>query len=640
MGHPLHLLLIEDSEDDARLLLRTLTRGGYDVQYERVETAAALQLALDQGSWQVIISDYSLPMFDAPSALALVRAHNLDIPFLIVSGTITEDAAVTSLKAGAHDFITKGRMARLIPAIERELREVEERRARRLAEHALQQSEERYRSLVETSPDAILLTDLDGTIVFCNRQAARLCGFPTIEDLLWTSLTALVIPDDQPRIRADIERTARESRIATVEYTLRRHDAPPFPAECTISAVQQVGQQPTGFVAVLRDISERARAAAQITRQIAHLGALRAIDMAITASLDLRVTLNVCLDQITSQLKVDAAAILQLDPHTQFLHYVAGRGFDTPTIKRVWMRLGSGLAGRVAYERHMVSIPDVRTDPEWAEHIVYGDDAFVAYFGMPLVAKGQINGVLEIFHRAPLQPDTDWLDFFETLAGQVAIAIDNAVLFDDLQHSHTDLALAYDTTLEGWAQALDLRDKETEGHSRRVTELTMELAQALGIRSAELAHIRRGALLHDIGKLGIPDSVLLKPGPLTDAEWAIMRNHPVYAYQWLANIAFLRPALEIPYCHHEKWDGSGYPRGLRGEQIPLPARIFAMVDVWDAMRSNRPYRQALPVDAVLDHIEGLAGTHFDPAVVVVFLEMMRAKAGGKAREIGKSAQRE
>jgi two-component system cell cycle sensor histidine kinase/response regulator CckA len=166
MGHPLHLLLIEDSEDDARLLLRTLTRGGYDVQYERVETAAALQLALDQGSWQVIISDYSLPMFDAPSALALVRAHNLDIPFLIVSGTITEDAAVTSLKAGAHDFITKGRMARLIPAIERELREVEERRARRLAEHALQQSEERYRSLVETSPDAILLTDLDGTIVF------------------------------------------------------------------------------------------------------------------------------------------------------------------------------------------------------------------------------------------------------------------------------------------------------------------------------------------------------------------------------------------------------------------------------------------------------------------------------------------
>ena len=200
--------------------------------------------------------------------------------------------------------------------------------------------------------------------------------------------------------------------------------------------------------------------------------------------------------------------------------------------------------------------------------------------------------MLEIFHRAPLNPDEEWLSLLEAVATQVAIAIDNAVLFADLQRSNLELALAYDTTLEGWSSALDLRDKETEGHTRRVTEMSVDLARAMGVSDAELVHIRRGALLHDIGKMGIPDSVLLKPGPLTEEEWKIMRKHPVYANELLSPIAYLRPALDIPYCHHEKWDGTGYPRGLKGEQIPLAARIFAVVDVWDALRSDRPYRGA------------------------------------------------
>jgi len=187
---------------------------------------------------------------------------------------------------------------------------------------------------------------------------------------------------------------------------------------------------------------------------------------------------------------------------------------------------------------------------------------------------------------------------------------------------NVDLTHAYDATIEGWSRALDLRDKETDGHCRRVTDLTLRLACALGLPAERLLSVRRGALLHDIGKMGVPDGILLKPGPLSDDEWAIMRRHPSAAYELLSPIEFLHPALDIPYCHHEKWDGTGYPQGLAGEQIPFAARVFAVVDVWDAMCSDRPYRAGWPPARVCEHIRGLSGTHFDPQVVDAFLCLM------------------
>jgi PAS domain S-box-containing protein/putative nucleotidyltransferase with HDIG domain len=189
----------------------------------------------------------------------------------------------------------------------------------------------------------------------------------------------------------------------------------------------------------------------------------------------------------------------------------------------------------------------------------------------------------------------------------------------EIRRSKNELALAYDATLVGWVKALDLRDRETEGHSQRVAEMCVRLAQAVGYEGEDIETIRRGALLHDIGKMGIPDHILFKPGPLTDEEWSLMRKHPEYAYEWLAPIEYLRPSLDIPYSHHEKWDGTGYPRGLKGEDIPLPARIFAIVDVWDALRSKRPYREVWPEEKVCNYIRSLSGKQFDPMVVEVFL---------------------
>jgi putative nucleotidyltransferase with HDIG domain len=215
------------------------------------------------------------------------------------------------------------------------------------------------------------------------------------------------------------------------------------------------------------------------------------------------------------------------------------------------------------------------------------------------------------------------------------VAIDNARLFEDLQRSNRELEksnfkleaanlelkIAYEATLNGWVHALDLRDKETEGHTQRVTILTERLAQVMGVEGDQLLHIRRGALLHDIGKMAIPDGILLKQGKLTDEERILIQEHPTIAYKMLRPIEFLLPAINIPYCHHEKWDGTGYPLGLKREEIPFDARIFAVIDVWDALTSNRPYRQAFPQDEVRQRIKADSGRHFDPRVVEAFLEM-------------------
>jgi HD-GYP domain-containing protein (c-di-GMP phosphodiesterase class II) len=211
----------------------------------------------------------------------------------------------------------------------------------------------------------------------------------------------------------------------------------------------------------------------------------------------------------------------------------------------------------------------------------------------------------------------------QTLAGQAAIAIDNSQLFDNLQRSNQEIRQAYDTTLEGWARALELRDRETEGHTRRVTELTMRLARHMKISEDELVNIYRGVLLHDIGKMGVPDQILRKTGPLNSNEWIEMHKHPQYAFDLLAPIPYLRPALDIPYCHHEHWDGSGYPRGLKGEQIPLSARIFSIVDIWDALLSDRPYRSAWPREKVENYLKDISGTILDPRMVETFLNMIK-----------------
>lgn len=366
----------------------------------------------------------------------------------------------------------------------------------------------------------------------------------------------------------------------------------------------------------------RAQLYEQSQRQVRRLTSLRDIDSAIASSFDLRLTLNILMDQTVSHLNVDAVNIGLYHPDLQSLTYLTGVGFRIPSPTRPQVRMGEGLAGQVLVRQRTCHITNLQNAPEATNELLVKREGFVTYIGIPLIVKGQTKGVFEVFHRSPLSPTPDWMEFLHTLAGQAAIAIDSSQLFENLQRSNQELIQAYDTTLEGWARALELRDRETEGHTRRVTELTMRLARYIGVNDNEMVNIYRGVLLHDIGKMGVPDHILKKKGKLTDEEWAEMRKHPTYAYNLLSPISFLRGVLDIPYCHHEHWDGSGYPRGLKGEQIPLAARIFSVVDNWDALLSDRPYRKAWAQEKVKMYLRESAGKILDPRIVDIFLSMI------------------
>jgi PAS domain S-box-containing protein len=780
----LRLLVIEDSEDDTLLVVRELRQGGYEVDFRRVDTAQGMETALASQSWDLIICDYSMPAFSAPNALKVLQDAASDIPFIIVSGTIGEETAVAALKAGAHDFLIKGNFARLLPAIERELRDAIVRRKRKEAERSLQESEAKFRRLVEYLPAVVYISSASegNPTIYVSPQIKDMLGYTPEEWLADPDLWQKTIhPQDRQKVLTQVmadlqtgspfdmeyQMVARDGRVVWVrdqstlvrdkdrqpqfrqgimlDITNQKQHEQELEAIAAVASIlrtpktleeildhlldealrlvsAQAGsiwlydpetrrvrmeasrnwekgsissyrlgegipgivvesgqefvsrefcsepripnsaqaQSPKGvggaciplhaadkivgvmFIHVtlpreltlleLRVLSTLAsiggntinsmRLHEQTVQQLERLGALREIDLAISSSLDLRLTLHTVLEQIIKQLRVDAADVLLAKSGSGFLEHIASQGFRTPAIKATSLRLGEGLAGKAAIDREILHIEDLNHNEDaFMRKNLLADEDFVSYFAVPLVAKGEVKGVLEIFHRSRLSPPPEWMNFLDALGWQTAIAIDNALLFEDLQRSNKNLLISYDATIEGWSRALDLRDRETEGHTERVTKFTLQLAQAMGIPEEHLIHIWRGSMLHDIGKMGVPDGILLKPGKLTSEERELMRKHPQFAYDMLKPVRFLREALTIPYYHHEKWDGSGYPHGLKGEMIPLEARIFAVVDVWDALSNDRPYRPAWPREKVIRYIKEQSGKRFDPQVVEKFLEL-------------------
>jgi HD-GYP domain-containing protein (c-di-GMP phosphodiesterase class II) len=366
-----------------------------------------------------------------------------------------------------------------------------------------------------------------------------------------------------------------------------------------------------------------ARLFEQMKSHLKKLQILRNVDTAITSSLDVDDVLESVLTQVVEGLQVDIAVIYLFDENSETLNYAGNMGFTTLGNPEVKIGLGQGYVGKVAAKKTPVFVPEIDyTSDGKAYPYSFVAEGVTSYFGFPLISTGNFKGVLEVLHRDRLDPDEEWYEFAETLARQTAIAVDNLTLFSNLQQANHELLEAYDATIEGWAHALEIRDKETEGHSRRVVTLTADIASRFGFKPAEIEHILRGVILHDIGKMGIPDEILHKPGPLTEEEWVIMRRHPDFAYEMLKDIKYLRPALNIPRYHHERWNGSGYPEGLKGEAIPLEARIFAVVDAWDALTSDRPYRDAWSVEKTKQYMLDQSGKEFDPEVVKAFLEMI------------------
>ncbi len=349
------------------------------------------------------------------------------------------------------------------------------------------------------------------------------------------------------------------------------------------------------------------------------VGALAGVGSAINSSLGLKRVLEMVMDSLIALMGAERGFLMLKEPNGELKVRVA-RGMAHEDLEEGVFSISKTVVRNVAESGEAVLTTNAQDDPRFGGQHSVAAYRLLSILCAPLKIKDDLIGVIYVDNRAHtgIFGNND-LGLISAFSNQAAVAIDNASLFDDLQESNAELEIAYQATLEGWVRALDLRDKETEGHTQRVTTLTVRLAQAMGVGEDAMLHITRGALLHDIGKMAIPDAILLKPGSLTEEERALIQKHPIYAYEMLSPIKFLLPALDIPYCHHEKWDGSGYPRGLKGEGIPFAARVFSVVDVWDALISDRPYRKGLPPDEIRGRIRKDSGSHFDPKVVDAFL---------------------
>jgi putative nucleotidyltransferase with HDIG domain len=345
-----------------------------------------------------------------------------------------------------------------------------------------------------------------------------------------------------------------------------------------------------------------------------------------SASLNREEVLEEVMDSLIGLMRAERGFLMLRDEPTGELKPEVAR---PPSLGAEAFEFSHTIVQRVAESGEPVLTTNAQEDPRFEGQVSVAAYQLRSIMCAPLKNKDKLIGVIYVDNRAKagLFQKSD-LDLIKAFANQAAVAIDNATLFDrlqrtnrELQKSKDELEEAYQKTLEGWVHALDLKDKETEGHTRRVMSLTERLARSMGVEGEALEHIRRGALLHDIGKMGIPDSILMGKEQLTSDERELMRQHPIYARDMLWPIKFLRPAIDIPYCHHEKWDGTGYPRGLKGMEIPFAARIFMIVDVWDALVSDRSYRKAMPPEEVRQIIRADAGKHFDPNVVKTFLDL-------------------
>ena len=373
----------------------------------------------------------------------------------------------------------------------------------------------------------------------------------------------------------------------------------------------------------LENALQRMIAQQKISTQIRNISFLKLISRTINTAMDFETVVGSLLKQILRFLDSDAIALYLNDKESGGLVCRAQSGFNTILIEEAHIKYGQAYVGIAAEEQRIISVScfsDI--DPKSQLATLLHAEGFLSQHCAPIIIGGKTTGVLEVWQRKVFAPSPEWLILFDAIASQTGLALDYNTIYADLQKAYLDLEISYEATIEGWSSAMDFRDQETEGHSKRVASLAISLASRLQIPEEEITRISWGALLHDVGKIGIPDSILKKTGPLSDSEWVLMKQHPKIANEMLSRIPYLRGSLDIPLHHHEKWDGSGYPDGLRGENIPLAARLFSVIDVFDALTSDRPYRAAWSKEETLRYIRDQAGKQFDPAIVKAFLSMI------------------
>ena len=608
------VLVVGVSNADLGLVVQSAEQAGISLEVVHSADEELLRRALKHDGVRALLCGNAWDLLTSADVVRIVRQCRPDLPILIVPKGTAPDRIAGTLHAAA--ILAGYPSANLCTLCVPDGRD------------------ECFRRAAAAARIGIWELDLEANEVRWFADASP-CGSPRSIEFRtsYPRFLRMICAEDREEVDQRVQHCLRTGEPLNVEFRLRHLRQQGGWTRLQGGRRPGADGNPRYLVGVALDVTDHRKTLEQVRRQFEELTALRAMEAAIVSNLDLRVSLSIALDQLPQGLQVDAACVLLWNPRQEVLEYAAGRGFGAREPLGARLRLGEGLAGRAALHRVPMQTADL-DDPAASpiHHPLLVHHQFADALAIPLIANDRLLGVVELFHRAPIALTSEQMEFLNVLMGQLAVAVEHMVLIKDLRRANDELIRAYDGIIEGWAKALDLRDTDTEDHTLRVTDMTVRLARAMGIPDEELVHIRRGALLHDIGKMGVPDSILLKEGPLNAEEWEVMRMHPFNAYKLLCGLEFLRPALDIVLCHHERWDGTGYPYGLQGEEIPLAARIFTVVDVWDALRSDRPYRRGLPEAEVQRYIAAQSGKQFDPSVVAAFLRLLASDDEARSGE--------
>ena len=592
----LRVLIVEDSEDDALLIIRELKKGGYNPVHERVETAAAMKKALKEKQWDIILCDYVLPKFNAPSAIALLKEATIDIPIIIVSGTIGEETAIECMHLGAQDYIMKGNLPRLCPAIARELEESTVRSRKKQAEsqretvlETLRQSEEKYRTILENIEDGYYEVDLKGNFTFFNNSMCRILGYHQ-KEMMGMNYRQITDKENVKKVFQSFNKVYNTGE-STKEFdwqTIRKGGTKRY-IEQSVALKKDSSGKRTGFRGIVRDITERKRAESQ---REAALDALRESEYKYKSLIE-----NIS----------DIIFTIDLEGRITFISKRTTEiiGYENEEMIKM------NIFNFIAEEDHQRTMKNLQKGMKGER---------IKHIQMPVIAKSGEKLFFEFsFSRI-------YKNGAVVGAQGTAVDINERKRADEkFRQSLENLRKSFGVTIQVLVTAVEMRDPYTAGHQVRSADIARAIAIEMGLDQEKIEGIRLAGSIHDIGKLSIPAEILSKPSKLTNIEFSLIKGHSQSGYEMLKNVESPWPLADIVYQHHERMDGSGYPRNLKGDEIILEARIMAVADVVEAMASHRPYRSALGIEIALEEIEKNKGILYDNDVADACLRLFRKK---------------
>lgn len=575
----LRVLIVDDSEDDTNLIIRKLRVGGYEPEWERVDTFQAMKSALDREIWDVILCDYKMPNFSASAALSLIQEKNIDVPFIIVSGAIGEDTAVESMKSGAHDFLMKDKLAKLVVTIEREIREAQNRREKRATQEKLLMSEENFRHSLENSPMGVRIVTLEGETIYANKEILNMYGYDNIEELKSTPHEKRYTKESLAEREKRNERRKRGELVSNYEISIIRKNGEIRNLEVFRKQVLWNGQ--LQFQALYNDITKRKLAEKSLrdSEERYRLVVENAHEIILITQDKKIVFANKAAEKIIGY----SFDILSAGEFTRFIHPDDVDMVVTNHIRR--------LEGK--------KVPST-----YAFKIICGDKTVIWV---------EMNVTIIEWEKKPAT-----LIFLKDIT-------EHQMLDQERNESLKRIKTTLDATVNAIAMIVETRDPYTTGHQLRVSHLAQAIAAEMGLNSDEKDFIATAAIIHDIGKLSIPSEILTKPTRLTSLEYDLIKTHSQSGYNILKDINFPWPVATVILQHHERINGSGYPQNLQKDDILIESRILAVADVVEAISSHRPYRASLGINYALDEITNNRGILFDEAVVDACLRLFRNK---------------